>query len=163
MDSAASRRLGEARITDLPPVSRSLPPLDLPKMGPPPSTFHPTPLATFERTPPKPFVPVDDVKTSDFEIPESFGILELSTLPLAEAPAPERPATVAPVVWPLHAINWLLESGLKLFGPPGTMLTGRSGKNVLAALGIMMMAGAGLWTAQGQGWIRLPIERIVNR
>lgn len=69
----------------------------------------------------------------------------------------------SPILWPLAAINWLLESVLKLFGPPGEMLTSRAGKNLLGFFGILLMLGASFWTAHNRGWITLPLHALFRR
>jgi hypothetical protein len=95
-----------------------------------------------------------------------FGSLDLAELrdrvenaKPAEPPpaAPPRPS-VPVAVWPLFVVNWLIETALCLFGPPGRLLTTGGMKHVLGTLGLLMLAAAGLWTARGFGWVQFDLD-----
>lgn len=93
--------------------------------------------------------------------------IELAILTPAELPSDTNPKLSqgkgSLVLWPIAAINWLLESVLKLFGPPGEILTSRAGKNLLGMLGILLIIGAICWTAHSRGWIALPLSGLFGR
>ena len=60
------------------------------------------------------------------EMPDLAELTPVATKPAFAVPEDEfevDATTLSPMLWPLAAVNWLLESGLKLFGPPGEMLT----------------------------------------
>jgi hypothetical protein len=86
--------------------------------------------------------------------------------PLAEltpvTPAPATSKVVAettqrsgvPVpLWPLFAVNWVLELLLGLLGPVGTATTNPAMKHLLGIAGLGLLAGAGAWAARGMGWV----------
>jgi hypothetical protein len=133
-----------------------LPPMPLPDVSAA-MPFAPSPMLPVERPPVVEFTPPAPAPL------EEFARLDLAVLTPAEEPKAEAfEPVVKPLpawLWPLFAVNWLLESVLKLFGPPGQAFTGRTGKNLLGTAGLMMIIGAGLWTAQSRGWLHLPIPR----
>ncbi|OWK36720.1 hypothetical protein [Fimbriiglobus ruber] len=99
---------------------------------------------------------------SAFAPETSFPAPEAAPVPLL--PAPEAggaaPKSGVPVVlWPLFAANWVLEAILGLFGPLGTLLTHPAMKHLLGWTGVLLIIAAGVWVAQGMGWITLPIPR----
>lgn len=75
-----------------------------------------------------------------------------TTLAAATAEIPAVPI----VLWPLFAINWVLEVILGLFGPLGRVLKYPPIKHVLGVVGMVLLAGAAVWTARGMGWVRFP-------
>jgi hypothetical protein len=93
-------------------------------------------------------------------------LAEISTTPplLLEPLVDSTPESISlpMILWPLAMGNWIIEGALKLFGPPGRMLTTPLAKNGLAACGMLMMAAAAAWVAFGQGWISLPVERFMR-
>lgn len=128
----------------------------VPTAGPAPTAFAPSalPLMQSYQSQPVELKPVP-LEPSPSEVP--FGKSE--PVPSTQ---PESPV-LSPFLWPLFALNWLIESFLKLFGPPGEMLTRPAAKGLLGASGLAMLVAAGLWVALGQGWIRMPIDEILNR
>jgi hypothetical protein len=83
----------------------------------------------------------------------------ITTVPITTAPA--TPPAVPMALWPIAAVNWLMETTLNMFGTPGHALTSRAGKNLLGVTGMMMLAAAGLYTLNGQGVIHLPIDNLI--
>ncbi len=82
------------------------------------------------------------------------------SLTIPEAPAErEREPGVPVFLWPLFAVNWMIETLLGLLGPVGQLLTHPVSKQFLGWGGMLLLAAAGAWSAQGMGWIRLPIPR----
>ena len=66
------------------------------------------------------------------------------------------------VVWPVFAVNWVIETTLSLFGPLRHLLTHLYVKNALGICGLLLLIAAGVWTAHGTGWITitaLPLKR----
>lgn len=89
------------------------------------------------------------------------GPIELTTA-AHESSAPiveELPVTgaIPAGLWPVFALNWVIEKTLGFFGPPGMALTTPAVKYVLGSVGILLMIGAGLWTARGMGLVKLPM------
>ncbi|CAN5316224.1 hypothetical protein BH11PLA2_BH11PLA2_00120 [soil metagenome] len=128
----------------------------------------PTPMQPVER-PALPRVTAPSTAMSD--MPASvFGKLDLAELVIPAA-APETTIAVDDtnddglpmLMWPFFVVNWIVENVLKLFGPPGQMLTSRPMKNALGIAGVLMILGAGLWTANGKGWISLPVDKVLKR
>lgn len=93
--------------------------------------------------------------------------IDLAILTPADAHSKANPKSLPErgslVLWPLAAINWFLESVLKLFGPPGEILTRRAGKNLLGMIGILLLLAACCWTAHTRGWIALPLNGLFGR
>lgn len=147
-------------LPDLPRVMQSV---ELQALGTAPQPFVPTPILPLERSKVPPFVPAPP-EVDVPPLPEEFAALDLAELTPAPKPSldlqqvAKQPA-LSPILWPLFGMNWILESILKLFGPPGELMTQRLGKNLLGTAGLLMLIGAGLWAVQGQGWIKLPIGR----
>lgn len=73
----------------------------------------------------------------------------------AELPPP-RPAGVPVLLWPLFAVNWVLEFVLGWFGPLGHLLTRPAMKAVLGWVGVLLLVAAGGWAAKGMGWVSWP-------
>jgi hypothetical protein len=128
------------------------------------------PLARLPQLPEPLIAPTPAETVGVLELPEELDALNLAELkpaPVEVALVPESPITapakISAKVMPLFMVNWMLEGTLKLFGPPGAMLTSRAGKNLLATAGILMMISAGLWTAQGFGAVKLPIDKVLKR
>lgn len=78
-------------------------------------------------------------------------------LPLEAAEAPAHASSVPPLLWPLFAANWLLESLFCLFG--GAAITRPMPKYLLGVVGLVLLVAAGAWSARGMGWIALPWPR----
>jgi hypothetical protein len=138
---------------------RPLSPMELPDPGPAPMAFAPSPLLPVERArfAPPLEVPIEMRTASPAPMPfDHFKLAELTARPDETPTSP----SLSPLFWPLFAVNWLLENALKLFGPPGEMLTRPAMKNCLGAVGMLLLIAAGLWAAQGQGWIALPLDQL---
>lgn len=73
--------------------------------------------------------------------------------PGAAAPAGPVPAAV----WPVYAVNSLLETGLGLCGPFGKLVTNRTSKHLLGWTGVALLAASAVWVARGYGLIDFPL------
>lgn len=73
-------------------------------------------------------------------------------------PSPAAPGLPLPL-WPLAAVNWVMETALSLLGPVGGAMVRPAGKNVLAVVGGGLLVAAAVWTARGMGWIELPLPK----
>lgn len=89
------------------------------------------------------------------EVPEVNPFAEVAT-PLPPAPAVAEPRPVSVPLWPLFAVNWVIEFALGWFGPLGHLLTRPAMKTVLGWLGLLLLIGAGVWVARGMGWVSWP-------
>jgi hypothetical protein len=98
--------------------------------------------------------------------PADPGPIDLKAVPAGPA-ATSKPATMPETkqgasgvpawLWPVFGMNWLIEKGLSLFGPPGMALATPAMKYMLGGVGILLMVGAAVWTARGMGWMKLPM------
>jgi hypothetical protein len=131
-----------------------------PETGVPPSA--PDPVA-FD---PVPLDPPAKVKTSGTAGLPEFGPIELPDVksadpaptPLVSVAEPEARGPAVPAfLWPLFAVNWVVEKLLGLFGPPGQALASPGMKHLLGGVGVVLLIAAGLWTARGMGWIQFPL------
>jgi hypothetical protein len=88
--------------------------------------------------------------------------------PLAPAPAappPVRsdspllaPRPSLPVwLWPVFAVNWVLELLLGLLGPVGAAATRPLTKHLLGFAGLVLLVAAGAWAARGMGWVHFSL------
>lgn len=173
--------------SDLIPLTAAIEPLaalglsrrsDVPEpfWGPDPLARYNTPAAD-----PRHFAP----PTADTGVPPStatvrgadapavpHGFRSAFAEPPAPAPAPAAPkpevfaappvapsARVAVVLWPVFALNWVIETLLGLFGPLGTAVKHPAAKHLLGASGMLLLAAAGVWSARGMGWVALPFPR----
>jgi hypothetical protein len=87
--------------------------------------------------------------------PEPVALVEAAPPPDETEPRPRVPL----LLWPLFALNWVIETLLGLFGPLGAVLTNPVTKHVLGVLGVLLLAAAGAWAARGMGWVHFPIPR----
>jgi hypothetical protein len=79
---------------------------------------------------------------------------ETDLIPLT--PAAVMPPEIAPIpalLWPIFALNWLLELGIGWTGPIGALLLSPMIKHLLGVAGFGLLAGAAVWSARGLGWI----------
>ena len=76
--------------------------------------------------------------------------VDLEAAPFA---APGTP-TVPLLLWPLAALNAVLEWTLGLFGPLGSWAKSPGAKTLLGLTGLAMLVSAGLWAARGAGYLR---------
>ena len=83
--------------------------------------------------------------------PVEVAYAEPEPVPLAAA-EPTR-AWVPVPLWPLFAVNWILELFLGLLGPVGAALTHPAMKHLLGFAGLLLLAGAAAWSARGMGWV----------
>jgi hypothetical protein len=146
-------------LAEAKPIARSLAPMELSDPGPAPMAFAPSPLLPVERAKFAPHLeaPVEMRAASPESI--SFDYFKLAELAAKPDETPQSPS-LSVVLWPLFALNWLLENMLKLFGPPGEMLTRPVMKNCLGVAGLLLLIAAGLWASQGQGWVALPLDQL---
>lgn len=145
---------------------------------PAPRSFAPTPSVPFMPPEPPPVVAPGTLRGVDapalpFDfvpanlapaVPPPTPEVEFAEVnPFADPPPPVVPA--APVqasgrvpvpLWPLFALNWLLEFVLGWFGPVGAVLVRPAMKTVLGIAGVLLMLGAGVWAARGMGWVSWP-------
>ncbi len=81
--------------------------------------------------------------------------------PLAPPPRPAAEPAAAgalPVfLWPVFALNWVMELLLGFLGPVGAALTRPAAKHLLGFLGVVLLAGAALWAARGLGWVHFDL------
>lgn len=81
-------------------------------------------------------------------------------------PAPEpiapvvRSDSVPVVLWPLFALNWILELVLKLFGPLGSVVRFAPTKHFLGLVGIALLAVSAAWAARGMGWVAFDVPPL---
>ncbi len=77
--------------------------------------------------------------------------------PVTEAEPAATTARPVPVyLWPVFALNWVLEFLLGWFGPVGQVLMRPLTKTLLGWLGVLLLLGAGVWAARGLGWVSWP-------
>lgn len=73
---------------------------------------------------------------------------------------PQRQSDRVPIpLWPVFALNWVMEVVFELFGPVGSAATRPIAKHFLGGAGILLLIAATLWSARGMGWITLPWPR----
>lgn len=60
------------------------------------------------------------------------------------------------VLWPLVALNQVIDAILGLLGPPGWILRSGFGKNLLGLIGIGLLAYTAAHLGEHQGWLSLP-------
>jgi hypothetical protein len=104
-------------------------------------------------------------RSAPVEEPEVTASLTLFTAaPVAEptvptAPEP-RPHSVPVVMWPVFALNWVLELVLKLFGPLGSVVTFAPTKHLLGLVGLLLLAASATWAARGMGWVAFDVPPL---
>ncbi|MFO0804674.1 MAG: hypothetical protein U0791_16320 [Gemmataceae bacterium] len=79
--------------------------------------------------------------------------------PAATAPAPDSAPPSEPVpffLWPLVGVNWLFDSIMGLFGPPGWLVRSGLGKNILGLSGVALILLTVAHVGTQQGWFTLP-------
>lgn len=91
----------------------------------------------------------------EFDIPEVNPFADPPPLPLPPAADP-APRMVPLPLWPLFALNWVLELVLGWFGPVGQLLVRPAMKTVLGLAGVLLLLAAGAWAARGMGWVSWP-------
>ncbi len=110
------------------------------------------------------FDPHDAESASSAAVPSAYGRFDLADVnPFADPPAAaQSPPAPAPTVgvpllaWPVVALNWLIEAALAWMGPLGAIARTPALKHLLGFAGILLLVGAGLWSAKGMGWIHWP-------
>ena len=95
------------------------------------------------------FVPPAPVQIPTPPAPGPFDAMAVPPPPLSE--------TVALPLWPLVALNWTFDTLMGVFGPPGKLIRGGFGKNLLGLAGIGLLLYTAAHVAQVRGWIALPI------
>ncbi len=86
--------------------------------------------------------------------PEPLPVLTRSA---PDAPLAPRNSPLPVPLWPLFAINWVLETACGLAGPAGAVAVRPAGKHVLGGLGLVLLAAAAAWTARGLGYVDFPV------
>lgn len=169
-----------ARHQPEPPPPRPVPPPPPPRLFTPPvrETVPPTPFVAPEPTPTEPMVAPGTLRGVDAPaLPFNFTPANPNPAPATVEPAvydfpevnpfadplppvPAAPTSSAPPVpvalWPVFAVNWLLEFALGWFGPVGHLLTRPAMKTLLGWLGVLLILAAGVWAARGMGWVSWP-------
>ncbi len=132
----------------------------VPVVDPPrPAAFEPPPIPAPEPTTPiierKVVAPSTQIRAMPFPPqPRPTPVVP----PLADEIPDEEP-TREPVMfllWPLVALNWVVDSILGLFGPPGWILRSGFGKNVLGVAGVGLLLYTAAHVGIQQGWFTLP-------
>ncbi len=80
-------------------------------------------------------------------------------VPVLTRPAPALRIPHSPLstwLYPLFAVNWVLETACGLAGPVGAAAVRPAGKYGLGACGLVLLAGAAAWTARGLGYVDFP-------
>jgi hypothetical protein len=136
----------------------------LPELGPPvpsanlPTPTDPTPLVQTTKTASVPNIPefgplqLNDIKPVSLKNPPQIHAAAAAQTDPAASPG------IPVVLWPLFAMNWILEKLLAVFGPPGQALTTPMMKHFLGWVGIILLIASAVWTARGLGWIQLPLH-----
>ena len=76
------------------------------------------------------------------------------------APVRLSPLTPDPLplsLYPLFAVNWVLETACGLCGPAGAAAVSPAGKHLLGVVGVGLLIGAAAWTARGLGLVDFPV------
>lgn len=116
---------------------------------------NPQPADTLAIMPgPKLDLPPEPLSSSSRQVPRANPIPP--PLPVAyPAPEPSRVEHVPPMLAPLVGFNRALNGVLGRMGPLGLILRSGFGKNLLAAIGVVLLALTAAKIAQLQGWISL--------
>ncbi|MEO2090860.1 MAG: hypothetical protein ABGY75_15375 [Gemmataceae bacterium] len=116
---------------------------------------------------PSGFNPRDDAPPpmQDLDVPSAFGRMNFAEVnpfldlpPAVEPPSaePESSARLPVLLWPVAAVNAVIEYVLSWFGPLGRLLTAPWVKTLLGWAGLLLLAVAGYWAARGKGWVSWP-------
>jgi hypothetical protein len=117
---------------------------------------------------PRGFDPRDDAPPPmrEIDVPSAFGRMDFAEVNPFLDPPPE--STLAPeiattyddrlpvLLWPVAAVNAVIEFVLSWFGPLGRLLTAPWTKTLLGWAGLLLLAAAGYWAARGRGWVSWP-------
>jgi hypothetical protein len=133
--------------TGVPPSAGPLRGVDAPAL---PMGYRPPTESPFATTP----VPAPALFPQSEPVPTEEPFAELT--PATPTPTPAKTETarsggVPVVLWPLFAVNWVMELLLGLLGPVGAVLTHPAMKHLLGVAGLALLAGAGAWAARGMG------------
>jgi hypothetical protein len=115
-----------------------------------PMNYRPAPEPPVRSASPydQPAEAVDFPEVNPFaDLPPTEALPAVPTQSARPVPAP---------LWPLFAVNWLIEFALGWFGPLGHILTRPATKTLLGWLGVLLVLGAGVWAARGLGWVSWP-------
>jgi len=120
-----------------------------------PFVFDPPPLPA-----PEPTTPIIERKV----VAPSTQIRSMP-IPAASRPATSAAESTSParepvsfLLWPLVAVNWLFDSIMGLFGPPGWLVRSGLGKNLLGFAGAAMILLTVAHVGTQQGWFALPFR-----
>lgn len=156
--------------THLPPVIRPAESV-IPRLYAPVEDLPPADTGTLRGVDapalPRGFDPRDDAPPPmrEIDVPSAFGRVNFAEVnpfldppPTVEPPTPEpEPADRLPVpLWPVAAVNAIIEFLLSWFGPLGRLLTAAWVKTLLGWAGLLLLAVAGYWAARGKGWVSWP-------
>ena len=140
-------------------VPQSMPSAELPRPRFPEPVPPPAPMPAVR--PSVAAVPAQEpsLPTTDWNAvttaPISFAAAAYA-MPVTAPVAPPRGETVPWALWPLVVLNWIVDTLLGFFGPPGWFLRSAFGKNLLGLTGIALLAYTTAHIASEQGWLQLP-------
>lgn len=113
------------------------------------------------------FDPRDDAPPpmQEIDVPSAFGRMDFAEVnPFLDPPPaieqsaaePENENRLPVLLWPVAAVNAVIEFVLGWFGPLGHLLTRPRVKTALGWVGLLLLAAAGYWAARGRGWVSWP-------
>jgi hypothetical protein len=133
-EESRTQTLPAPSIVAEPPVTQTVRGVDAPAL---PMNFRPEPLESIPIE-----IPLETPKPIAAILPEN------DATPSNRVPMP---------LWPVFALNWVIENILGLFGPLGTVSTHPLSKHFLGGVGMILIVAAGVWTARGLGWVSFPV------
>ena len=80
--------------------------------------------------------------------------------PVPEPVNESRSHAVPVALWPMFALNWILELVLKLLGPLGSVLTFTPTKHFLGLVGMLLLVASAAWAARGMGWVLFDVPPL---
>jgi hypothetical protein len=144
-----ARPVVERRPPPAPPAPVVVPPPPKPAPPPPPAPVvvraPVTPRPQPETPPVRPQPPAPQPRPAP--APDLLG---------AYAESSHAPEPVPFFLWPLVGFNWLVDSILGLFGPPGRLLRSGFGKYLLGLTGIGLLLYTAAHLVTESGWLSLP-------
>ena len=160
-DGPARSTPANFHVPTLPPPTVEVIPETIPLFGPPQGE------ARTLRGVDAPAMPIDyrpepaaDVVLTPAPVPA--GVAPASAAMFAPPGAPPAREPVPAAVWPVYAVNALLEAALDLTGPFGKLFTNRVSKQVLGWSGVALVALSAAWLARGYGLIDFPLPTATS-
>ena len=93
-------------------------------------------------------------------VPAPLAVFTPAPMPEPTPAREPRPDAVPVVLWPMFALNWVLELVLKLLGPLGSALTFTPTKHLLGLMGVLLLAASAAWAARGMGWVAFDVPPL---